>query len=61
MKVDLEVVLEGKITLGVSVEVVAFTDLPKLSKKLSDHVAGVKKQLPEVANRKIEKIRIITE
>jgi hypothetical protein len=61
MKVTLEAVLEGKNTLAVSAEVEVFADLTKLAKKLQDHVAGVKKLMPDMAASKVEKLRISME
>jgi len=61
MKATLEAVLEGKNTLSVSAEVGVFADLTKLAKKLQDHVAGVKKLMPDMAASKVEKLRISME
>jgi hypothetical protein len=61
MKVTLESVLEGKNTLAVSAEVDTFADLAKLARKLLAHVAGVRKLMPDMANAKVEKVRVVTE
>jgi len=61
MKATLDAVLEGKNTLSVAVEIETFADLSKLGKKLQDHVAGVKKLLPDMAASKVEKLRVSLE
>lgn len=61
MKVTLEAVLEGKVTLAVTAEVVTFADLAKLARNISAKVAGVKKLVPDFAAAKVEEVRIVTE
>jgi hypothetical protein len=61
MKVTLEAVLEGKVILDCSAEVATFADLAKLAKNLTAKIAGVKKLLPGMATKQVEKIRIVTE
>ena len=61
MKVTLEAKLEGGTTLDVSAEIEMFSDLTKLAKKLTGHVAGVRKLLPDMAMKKVERLRIATE
>jgi hypothetical protein len=61
MKVTLEAVLEGKVSLTVSAEVTTFADLSKLGTALTNKVKGVKKILPDMADNAVEKVRIVTE
>jgi len=61
MKVIIEAVLEGKVSLNAAAEVETFADLSKLGKSLVVKVAGVKKLLPDMAAAKVEKVRIVTE
>lgn len=61
MKVVLEVTLEGKTGLEISAEVETFADLSKLAKKIDANVRGVKKLLPDVASKKLERVKIATE
>lgn len=61
MKVTLEAVLEGKVSLQVSAEVATFADLGKLARALDGKVRGVRKILPDMAAARVEKVRIVTE
>ena len=61
MKVVIEATLEGKVVLPISADVDTFTDLNKLATKLSQFVAGVKKVIPDLAARKVERVRVSTE
>ena len=61
MKVTIEAVLEGKVTLGATAEVATFADLAKLGKSLTTKVAGVKKLLPDMATAKVENVRVTKE
>ena len=58
MKVTLEVVLEGNVTLSASAEVETLADVGKLGKKLAELPAGVKKTVPDLYERKVEKLRL---
>lgn len=58
MKVSLSVQLEGKTALEITAEVVTYADLSKLAKKIEANVSGVKKLLPDMANKQVEKIKV---
>lgn len=61
MKVTLTATLEGKIDLDVTAEIDTFADLAKLGKKMGDKVIGVKRALPDLASKKVEKFRVAVE
>lgn len=61
MKVTIEAVMEGKVVIGASAEVATFADLAKLGKTLTTKVAGVKRFMPDMANAKVENVRIAKE
>jgi len=61
MKVTLEIVIEGNVTLDASAEVETFGDLRKLAAALQTKVAGVKKFLPDMSGKKVERVRIAKE
>jgi hypothetical protein len=61
MMVKIEATIEGKVNLDVRAEVETFADLDKLGKKLREKVAGVRKALPDMADKVILKIRLSTE
>lgn len=58
MKATLEVLIEGNVTLSASAEVVTLADVAKLGKKLAALPAGVKKTVPDLFTRKVEKLRL---
>lgn len=61
MKVILKATLEGKITLDASAEVATFGDLAKLARNLDAKVKGVKKALPDMMGKTVEKFQVVTE
>jgi hypothetical protein len=61
IKLTLGVVLEGNTQLDLKADVETFADLTKLAKKLQDNVSGIKKVLPDLASKKVEKVYIVTE
>lgn len=61
IKITLGVVLEGNTQLDIKADVETFADLTKLAKKLQDNVSGIKKVLPDLASKKVEKVYIVTE
>lgn len=61
MKVILKCVLEGKVTLDAAAEVKTFGDLAKLARNLEAKVKGVKKALPDMMDKAVEKVHIVTE
>jgi hypothetical protein len=61
MKVTVEVGLEGKTQLDCTAEVNTFADMSKLAGKIVATVKGVKKLLPDLASKSVDKVRIVTE
>jgi hypothetical protein len=61
MKVTLTATLEGKVKLDATAEVITFRDLDKLGKKLQAQVAGVRKALPDMLDKPVEKVHVTTE
>ena len=61
IKLTLGVVLAGNTQLDIKADVETFADLTKLAKKLQDNVSGIKKILPDLASKKVEKVYIVTE
>lgn len=61
IKVVLAILLEGNTQLDIKADVETFADLAKFAKKLQDNVTGIKKILPDVASKKVERLSIATE
>ena len=61
MKVILTATLEGKVALDVSAEVETFGDLAKLARGLDAKVKGVKKALPDMMAKAVERVSVKTE
>jgi len=61
MKVTFIAVIEGKVKLETSAEVNTFSDLSKLARKLEGNVRGVKKTLPDLAEKAVESVKVTTE
>ena len=58
MKVTLEIVLEGNVTLSASADIETLKDVGTLGKKLVALPTGVRKTVPDLYERKIEKLRL---
>lgn len=58
MKVTIEVILEGNVTLSASAEVATLADVGKLGKKLAELPGGVKRSVPDLYLRKVERLKL---
>lgn len=61
MKVTLVAILEGKVKMETSAEVKTFGDFSKLANKLTGNVRGVRKALPDMFNKDVESVKVVTE
>jgi hypothetical protein len=58
MKVTLEVVIEGNITLSASAEVKTLKDIATLGKRIAALPSGVKKAVPDLYASKVVKLHL---